>query len=477
MHRTFLYTAALLIVLIASVFTADRAGGITVGARTTAVIDGVTYVGVWREIEGKLMFFPDPAVNKGPCGAPYCVYVAEDNLDKIQVVRRDQKVSGAAVHMMDLTAPDIEIQQERKGSPRVTVRLLDRNTNPDDNRGLRTAEVKLGWTPLPGDEKAGSRQETGPVRAMITKGGTTPVSLNVDSLIRGPGTVTFDTDVRVTEFRPESPFKPFGLYDADVMPIMGLGKIDRKTVRFEFYEPVVSLTHSNGETDSRYTITNRNDIPFRYEAVATDVRGTVLNQTGTIGPGQTLSGTIPGPPSRTSNSNQTLRVTFFDPRGSQHLYGSAGDYYAVGIPGISLSISTSYFATGQTRKEESTEPTDCQYGPYTRKVVKTYRLYGVDYTVYSTITNHNNFPETLSARVGGSSGTYRLNGNSSTSGPSTSGSTTSTSGVTITGTVSSPAGSSSASVSAYAEWRYESTYREPVTCNPPPPPPPPPPKK
>lgn len=472
MRRTFLYTAALLSVLIASVYATDRASGITVGARTTAVIDGATYVGVWREIEGKLMFFPDPAVNKGPCGAPYCVYVAEDNLDKIEIVQRDQKVSGLVVHMMDLTVPDIEIEQKKKGSPRVTVRLLDRNPNPDDDRGIRTAEVKLGWTPLPGDEKAGSRQEAGPVRVGITKGGTSPVPLNVDSFIRGPGTVTFDTDVRVAEFRPESPFKPFGLYDANAMSIMGLGKIDRKTVRFEFYEPEVSLTHSNSETDSRYTFTNRNEIPFRYEAVATDVRGTVLNQTGTIGPGQTLSGTIPGPPSRTSSSTQTLRVKFIDPRGKEHLSGSADDYYAVGIPSISLSISRSYFSTGQTRTETYTESTGCPYGPYTRKVTETYRLYGVSYTVTSTITNNNNFPETLSASVGGSSGTYRLNGNSSTSGPSTSGSTTSTSGVTITGTVSSPAGSSSDSVSAYAEWRYESTYREPVKCNPPPPPPP-----
>ncbi|PTQ55287.1 MAG: hypothetical protein BSOLF_2583 [Candidatus Carbobacillus altaicus] len=471
MRKAFLITFALTLIFVGTYFfTEKRAESISVGARVTAIIEGKSYVGVWREVGGKMMFFPDPTVNKGPCGEPYCVYVADDNMATIQTVRRDAVETRKALDNLNITVPNLKIEQLEKGSPYIKF-IFEPNTNdPDENRGSRKTYTKIYWTPQAGDVFSGQKQSRGSYSVNVNGTNPTEYYPSVDSLIRGPGIVTFDTDNRVGKFMPESPFESYGVFDPNFSYLKGIGETKPISVYFDFYTPNVSISHSPSNADSSYVIRNDNKIPFNYKATITDVRGTVKTLSGSIGAGQSISGTVSGPPSRTTSSNQTLSVTFFDPRGNNHLNASTSDYYKVATPSIALRASVSYVDTSQTKEEVEYKDTGCTYGPDKYTVYYKYRWQDASYTVYSTVTNNNNFPETINASVGSNSSSYTLNGGSSTSGPQVSGTT---SYATISGRASSPAGSSSDSVIIEGRWVFVEKVEENYTCNPAPPPPPP----
>lgn len=465
--RVMIKTVSFLVLLFSVFLTnAQHSQGITVGARTTAIIDGKSYVGVWREIEGKMMFFPDPAINKGACGAPYCVYVAEDNRTRIQTVRRDAVETHQVAQKIDVTTPNLRIEQLEKGSPYIKFIYSPNTSNYDDeNRGRRETYTKIEWTPQSGDIFPGQLQTQGPYSVFVEQSNEKTYVPVVDSLIRGPGNVTFNTDTRVGRFYPEAPFQPYGIFDPTLNYLKGIGETKPLTVTFNFYEPSTNIYHPLSSADSTFSFSNPNKIPFNYKATVTDSRGIVKSMTGSIAAGQTVSGTIPGPPSRTSSSSQKLEVTFFDPRGKNDLTSSSSDYYKVATPSIALRASVSYVDTSQTKEEVEYKDTGCTYGPDKYTVYYKYRWQDASYTVYSTVTNNNNFPETINASVGSNSSSYTLNGGSSTSGPQVSGTT---SYATISGRASSPAGSSSNSVTIEGRWVFVEKLEEPYTCNPPP---------
>jgi len=245
---------ALVLVLVLGAFHADAGYSGSYGKMT---IDGKTYYGVSRTINGKLMFFPDPNKNKGPCGADYCVYVFEDNnFANVTTTERDATITGQTTDETEVTTPDVLIEQARKGSPNVTFSFSDNPIDSQKNMGTRNVRTKITWTPP---------NSTSPTAAEF------PASLNgnvqrqvlgeANSGVQGPITVTFNTDTRVESFKPSPSgrFQPFAVFDPGVRNLLGVGATKDASVKFDFFPPTLSLACGN------YTIANDNEVPFSVE--------------------------------------------------------------------------------------------------------------------------------------------------------------------------------------------------------------------
>lgn len=353
----------------------------SLGSRAKTTINGVTYVGEWREIGGRLYFFPDPAVNKGPCGGDYCVYVADSNLSRIQSVKRDWKESGETTHIFEVSSPSIKLRQKDKGSPYVVGEFVF----PDPGDASRffdfNVQGSVKWTPQPGDVNAWQTQEAKGSTIITTNRSVT--FLERDSFIRGPGSVFFDTDLRVVGISPiRQGLDSFGPFDPDATKLMGFGRVGKQEVVFEFFGPTIQkFGHTLDSVYTEFEVSNiGNEIPFEYRLYVYD-EGTLVSQySGKLDPNQNVTGKITVLPSRVKSTNRKLVAIFLDPRGKNHLYSEATDYFKVAKPSITMLHDIKYEPTG-IRKQDATG--------------KTCELYRAKYTIKTNVKNNNNFPETI----------------------------------------------------------------------------------